>query len=149
MACKVSAAKPTVWITRRLDTMLTAQLDGNRIEATAAVRGQPFSCPECNTTVILKHGPIVRAHFAHKPPTDCRFAVGETIAHLAAKQWMLDGLRAHGYQAALEVNCCGDNRADVLVTGQNHKLAIELQHTNISTEDLEDRVASYAHNGFA
>jgi competence protein CoiA len=103
--------------------------------------------------VILKQGRIKIAHFAHKPPTDCAWAVGETLAHLKAKQWMADGLRARGYSnVALEVVIGGDpyRRADVVVTdSKNKRLALELQHTSISLDEIEARAAHYACNGIA
>ena len=90
------------------------------------------------------------AELRRQPPTQCDYAVGETLAHLAAKQWMIDGLRERGYSAELEVSL-DYNRADILVAGQNQSrpLAIELQHTSISAEEIEHRAERYAQSGIA
>src|SRR5215831_20691725 len=99
--------------------MLVASCAGQRVEAAQSFeRTAPYNCPGCSQTVILKRGQIKVPHFAHKPPTQCDYAVGETLAHLAAKQWMVDGLRERGYSAELEVSL-DYNRADILVAGQN------------------------------
>ena len=36
-----------------------------------AEKGQNFSCPICDSEVILKRGNIRAPHFAHKPATAC------------------------------------------------------------------------------
>jgi hypothetical protein len=62
---------------------------------------------------------------------------------------MADSLRAAGHNAQLEV-ICGDNRADVLLTdSKGRRLAIELQHTNISIDEIERRAGTYAQSGIA
>ncbi|MYA99710.1 hypothetical protein F4X90_08525, partial [Candidatus Poribacteria bacterium] len=46
-------------------------------------KGQDFSCPICDSEVILKRGDIRVPHFAHKPDTKCS---GEGVRHKVAKQ---------------------------------------------------------------
>ncbi|MCI0365536.1 MAG: hypothetical protein L0219_16865 [Phycisphaerales bacterium] len=133
--------------------MLVASLNGERVEAESAERGLAFVCPNCKRPVILKRGPIVIAHFAHKPPTDCSWARGETKAHLDAKKLFRDTLAVRGLRA--EVECVvpslpDDRRADVMVwSPKGARLAIELQHTSLNLEDIERRAFSYAHAGIA
>ena len=49
----------------------------------AAKKGQNFSCPICDSEVVLKRGKVRRHHFAHKPDTGCS---GEGVRHKVAKQ---------------------------------------------------------------
>lgn len=48
-----------------------------------AEKGQDFSCPLCESEVILRRGNVRRPHFAHKPDTGCS---GEGVDHKVAKQ---------------------------------------------------------------
>ena len=48
-----------------------------------AEKGQDFSCPKCDSEVILKRGDIRVPHFAHKSDTGCS---GEGVRHKVAKQ---------------------------------------------------------------
>ncbi len=133
--------------------MLVAELDGNRIEAEIAERGLTYCCPKCKRPVILKRGRIKIAHFAHKPPTDCTWAKGETLAHLDAKKLFRDELRSRGLRAEFEVvvpSLPNDRRADVMIwTPSDLRVVIELQHTSIGIEAIEKRAFSYAREGIA
>lgn len=133
--------------------MLVALLHGNRIEALAAQKGDEFCCPGCKAIVTLKKGRLVVAHFAHKPPTDCTWARGETREHLESKTVLAQSLRSRGLRAEVEFQVetfSGDRRADVMTWGLNGlPVAIELQHTSIGLDDLERRAFSYAKAGVA
>src|SRR3954464_4411013 len=126
--------------------MLVAEQNGLRIEASVAQRGGTFNCPQCKGILIFKPGRKVISHFAHKPPTDCTWARGETRAHLEAKLLVGIALKARGLRAELECvqeGLSGDRRADVLVWSPNgRRLAIELQHTPIGLDEIEKRAFS-------
>ena len=128
--------------------MLVALLNDQRIDAFEATKGPQYYCPNCKSEVILKQGRIVIHHFAHKPPTDCSWAKGETREHLLAKTLLRDAFRARGYQADFEVEVlsgAGDRRADVLVTnGRGVRVAMEVQHTPILYDAMERRTNGYA-----
>ena len=131
--------------------MLVANLNGHRIEATEADKGHEYHCPECQSVVVLKKGRIVTHHFAHKPPTDCRWAKGETREHLAAKQLFKEEFVGRGLRAEVEhevKSLPNDRRADVMVWSPNGTpFALELQHTPIGYDDLENRTRSYIRAG--
>ena len=133
--------------------MLVADLLGKRTLAKNADRRPDYVCPNCRNAVILKAGRQVVWHFAHKPPTDCNWAKGETREHLEAKQHFLEEFRSREIRAEVEfiVNTLpGDRRADVMLwSPNNRRFAIELQHTNLSLEDIEARAQSYARAGIA
>lgn len=133
--------------------MLVAELNEERIEAENAERGLAYVCPECRLEVVLKRGRIRIAHFAHRPPTNCEWAKGETPAHLQAKKLFRDTFAAHGLRSEVEFvvpSLPNDRRADVMVwlpTGE--QVAIELQHTPIGIQEIESRSFSYATAGIA
>lgn len=128
--------------------MLVALHQEQRVDALGAAKGPQYFCPNCKTEVILKQGRIVIHHFAHKPPTDCSWATGETREHLLAKTVIRDAFRARNYQAEYEVEVlsgAGDRRADVLLTNANgQRVAVEVQHTPILYDAIERRTNGYA-----
>ena len=127
--------------------MLVALHQDVRVDALGAVKGPQYFCPNCHAEVTLKQGRIVVHHFAHKPPTSCTWAKGETRAHMMAKTVIRDAFRASGYQADYEVevlSSAGDRRADVLITNPTgRRAAIEIQHTPILYEAIERRTQAY------
>lgn len=128
--------------------MLTASCDGLRIEAAGAAKGLAYACPSCGQAVTLRQGQIKVAHFAHKPPTDCSWARGETADHLNAKIALRDAFRRRGYIADYEVEVLsvrGDRRADVMVLSpdRQHQWAIEIQHTSILFPEIAARTQAY------
>ncbi len=78
--------------------------DGAEVRPEDATRGATYTCPDCRQPVILRAGPIVRTHFAHKAsgvPCDFWF---ETEAHLRAKQRIAKAVEAH--EEVRFVRCC-------------------------------------------
>jgi len=133
--------------------MLVAKLGEQRVEAVEATKGPAYHCPECSGELILKQGRIVVAHFAHRPPTDCGWSRGETVAHMAAKRVTAQSIRERGQRAELEfviAGLAGDRRADVAAWSPSGRLvALELQHTPIGLPEIERRAFSYARAGVA
>lgn len=128
--------------------MLVALHGNQRLDAFSANKGPSYACPNCGEEVILKQGRIVIHHFAHKPPTECSWAKGETREHLLAKTVIRDAFRARSYQAEFEAEVLsgrGDRRADVLLTNASGaRVAIEVQHTPILYDAIERRTGAYA-----
>lgn len=133
--------------------MLVAKLGEDRIDAAIAQRGPEYHCPQCKGVVILKKGRKVIDHFAHKPPTDCTWAAGETRAHLEAKLIVSQALAGRGLKAQVECvvdTLPGDRRADVMAwSPKGLQIAFELQHTPIGLDEIERRAFSYARAGIA
>ena len=102
---------------------------------------------------MLKKGRVVIHHFAHKPPIVCDWARGETLAHLEAKRIVHEALTARGIKAELEYSVetlPGDRRADVMAWSPGGRMiAIELQHTSISADEIAERAFAYARAGAA
>jgi competence protein CoiA len=102
---------------------------GQRIEPTP---GAKAICPTCNEEVIAKCGSINRWHWSHRGDTDCDpWSEHETEWHL--------GWKDHFTKAEQEV-VMGPHRADILTRSGR---VIELQHSQISSEEIKDREAFY------
>lgn len=132
--------------------MLVALMGQTRVIAAAAEKGPDYVCPGCRQPVILRKGRKVIHHFAHRPPTSCNFASGETHLHLLAKQTFLEFLRnQRGANAEVEYPLAGGRlRADVFVVGRNGRpVAIELQHSSITLDEIERRTSAYMNAGVA
>ena len=134
--------------------MLIAHLGTERVAASTAQRGAHYQCPNCSGIMILRKGRIVKAHFSHKPPFDCSLGKGETVAHMNAKLVIENALLKRELEVKLEfvVNTPrGDRRADVMTWSPHTERGIvfELQHTEISLDEIEDRAWSYASAGIA
>ncbi|ASR08877.1 hypothetical protein CHY08_18240 [Rhizobium leguminosarum bv. viciae] len=128
--------------------MLTANWNGLRVEAAISAKGYAYHCPCCGQPVTLRKGQIKIAHFAHKPPTDCSWAKGETAEHREAKVALRDAFRRISYIADYEVEVLsiqGDRRADVLITSPDgqRQWALEIQHTPILYPAIEARTKAY------
>lgn len=133
--------------------MLVAVLDGVRVLARDSEKGRTYNCPGCNREVILHKGRKKVHHFAHKPPVSCSFAAGETLAHLESKQAFYDHFKSLGLAVEVErpLDFNGVKaRADVYVpTTKGIPAVIEIQHTNISLDEIEQRTKNYAKLGVA
>lgn len=128
--------------------MLVALINGQRIHAGLAQKGEIYYCPGCHQEVTLKKGAKVIHHFAHKPPVTCSWATGETKAHLGAKSLLMNYFRDLGYQAEVEYPV-GSQRADVHVLGRNGPNIFEVQHQPITPSEIATRTAAYFQAGAA
>ena len=128
--------------------MLIAQDDNGRIDASAAGRGSKYICPNCLSEVVLKRGRIVIPHFAHKAPVTCEWGSGETQAHLEAKRLFAEAFAARGLRVEIEhvvPSLPSYRRADIMVwTKRGRRVAVELQHTPIGLDEIEERAFAYA-----
>ena len=124
--------------------------DNAEVVATEVDRGPEYRCPdpECNQVIFIRKGRKRIHHFAHQRDAACAYGRGETQAHLSAKLLLRDEFRRRGYQADVErvvLSDESDRRADVLVSKPNtdRRMAIEVQHSNLSVLDIERRTKAY------
>src|SRR5262249_49208272 len=122
--------------------------DNAEVVATEVARGPEYRCPECNQVVFIRKGRKCIPHFAHQPDASCVYGRGETFAHLQAKLLLRDNFRRRGLQADVErvvLSSESDRRADVLVwkPDSDRRVAIEVQHSYLSVEDIERRTKAY------
>ena len=86
---------------------------------------QTFTCPACHSPVRLRHGQIMRPHFAHVSLKNCDF-YSENVT--------VEAVLPELHQVA-----------DVLV---NDNLALEVQCSRLSEKRLRERTTSYHKAGF-
>jgi competence protein CoiA len=88
-------------------------------------------CPQCDSEVIAKCGPVNAWHWAHKA-TDC-----DTWSE-PLTQWHAD------WQSRFPIKWCeipvGDHRADVRLPGG---LVLEFQHSHLSADQIQKREQHY------
>jgi competence protein CoiA len=111
----------------------------------------PFHCPTCQGEVILKKGRIKVPHFAHVPDMECEYATeGESEEHRYIK-WEI-------YQALLHTPGVTDVqverylqevRPDVSYVVNNEVVAIEIQLSLLSREQIAWRTEAYARKNIA
>jgi len=106
-----------------------ADVDGER---RLPERGLSGTCPTCGETVISRCGTQVVHHWSHKAGADCD-TWSEPIG-----EWHL------GWQALVDLEfvevVIGVHRADIVGNGST---VVELQHSNIPSEEIAEREAFY------
>ncbi|MFF4963266.1 competence protein CoiA family protein [Streptomyces sp. NPDC001222] len=113
--------------------LIATDSSGQRVQAAQDLDAGRFMCPLCESTVILKRGRKVAAHFAHAPGSDCPAAESESWRHIRAKQVLAETFTELGYHAQMEVvHREAGRRVDVAVTltgskGQRRSVAVEVQ----------------------
>lgn len=104
----------------------------------------PFYCPECEEEVRLRKGKVRTHHFAHIPPVTCQYGVGESEIHLKAKKEIYEALltKTNCEKCALERNLDGI-RPDISLYINNIAVAIEIQNSKISIDEIYRRMSLY------
>lgn len=75
----------------RRQTMFGRHRDGQLVHIKDAERhSRDFSCPDCETPLVVKKGPVKIHHFAHSSDADC-ISAGETALHRLAKSILQEG----------------------------------------------------------
>lgn len=121
--------------------------DKNRYIAENAEKIRDYFCRDCEEKVIIKKGNIKIHHFAHYPDSKCEYSIGESFEHEKSKETIAKILKDTGSQIELEYKPENINRrADVFVFDWN--LAIEIQYSPISEEELNERTKDYKNSGY-
>lgn len=107
---------------------------------------QTFTCPSCHSPVRLRHGQIMRPHFAHVSLKNCDFySENESDEHLQLKAALYQALSQSENVTVEAVLPELHQVADVLV---NDNLALEVQCSRLSEKRLRERTTSYHKAGF-
>ncbi len=110
----------------------------------------PFHCPACNEVVVLKKGKIREHHFAHKPPTSCSYATGESQKHYKVKREIFTALVKHANCSKCDIERpLSGVRPDISLYIGNTPVAIEIQRSNIDIELIEKRTRQYTKLGIS
>lgn len=107
--------------------------------------GEKFYCPVCESSVIIKAGNHMIAHFAHQSNTDCPSREGgESIYHEQGKLLLYQWLRRHIIDVRLEAYLQEiKQRPDILLNINNKKIAIEYQCARIAAGEIWNRNKGY------
>lgn len=107
---------------------------------------QTFTCPACHSPVRLRHGQIMRPHFAYVSLKNCDFySENESDEHLQLKAALYQALSQSENVTVEAVLPELHQVADVLV---NDNLALEVQCSRLSEKRLRERTTSYHKAGF-
>jgi competence CoiA-like predicted nuclease len=108
-----------------------------------------FQCPDCLSPVVYRAGPRTEAHFAHVPGKhpDCDRA-GESLAHLRIKLALYRAARAHPELTCLLEHKLGDRRCDVAFTWGDRKVAVEVQLSPLTEDEILDRTSNHLAHGY-
>ena len=102
---------------------------------------QAFTCPACQSPVRLRHGQVMRPHFAHVSLENCDFySENESDEHLQLKAGLYQSLSQSEKVVVEAVLPELRQVADILV---NDNLALEVQCSRLSEKRLRERTASY------
>lgn len=105
---------------------------------------EQFYCPECKETVIVRAGPKVIPHFAHKKASNCSVNGGEGAYHQQGKLLLYEWLINQGINAELETYIPEINqRPDLLIHMKKRRIAIEYQCAEIPINQIEKRNKGY------
>lgn len=107
-------------------------------------RKSTFYCPICQTEVIVRAGPKVIPHFAHRSVVKCLAKGGEGAYHEQGKLILYNWLQQQGYHVNLEYYLPDiKQRPDLFVQIGKKKIAIEFQCVALSTKEIMKRNAGY------
>lgn len=93
----------------------------------------------------MRKGRIKIHHFAHKPPVDCAYGLGESELHRRAKQAIFDALTCSPRceKVSLEASIQGTVRPDIRAYIGNVPVAIEVQGSSLTLSEIERRTRHY------
>jgi hypothetical protein len=113
-------------------------------------RARHLKMPCCSAPVVLKRSRLGTRFFAHKAVGTCTTAA-ETEAHLILKAMAVDEARAHGWSVMTEVPGAAPSgeawRADVLAWRGDRKIAIEIQWSSETNDEILRRQQRYRDSG--
>jgi len=130
-------------ITKKGKNVLLAALPKRQIEMLR--NSEQFLCPECKESVIVRAGPTVIPHFAHRKFSDCvQQARGESAYHQKGKLLLYEWLKKQHIPTRLEKHIPGiDQRPDLLLQGKKRLIALEFQCATIPLALIKRRNEGY------
>ncbi|WP_426432590.1 competence protein CoiA [Staphylococcus xylosus] len=122
--------------------------DGNGVLITAhnANNNCDYKCPHCQNKVILKKGLMKTAHFAHIYKSSNFCNKGETYEHYMFKYELAQQLNKLDYYVVIEPYIYQCYQYPDLII--NNKIAIEIQFSNITIDNIKKRSNALASIGF-
>lgn len=125
-----------------------ASMSRRKLEQTR--QEQPFYCPICKEQVIMKAGPKLIPHFAHRSDVRCPSQEGgEGSYHEKGKLLLYEWLGKQNGKVTLEKYLPDINqRPDLLLETKEKKIAIEFQCARIPGTVIQKRNQGYKKAGF-
>lgn len=125
------------------------EIDNQKVLASQSEKQHgPFLCPQCRQQLTLRKGHIKLHHFAHKPPVTCSHGEGETEEHRKCKFGIYTSLSKNPHVTDLELEkSFGSVIADVYCRINDEPVAIEVQRSKLSVNDITQRTKEYAKLG--
>ncbi|ENM5843715.1 hypothetical protein V4V60_003908 [Vibrio mimicus] len=118
---------------------------GQKVFASSSEKAHgPFVCINCGQELILKKGRIKIHYFSHKPPHKCSHGSGESEAHRKCKISIFNSLSnfSNIKELAVEVKF-NTVIADIYCLIDNVPVAIEIQKSNLSVNEITQRTEAY------
>lgn len=110
----------------------------------------PFFCKECLKEVILRKGRVRAHHFAHKSPVACQYGLGETEEHRKAKKGIFEGLKKNPNCSYCELEeRVNSVIPDIYAIIKEIPVAVEVQRSNMTVQDVCDRTLAHYKNGLS
>ena len=110
----------------------------------------PFFCKGCLKEVVLKKGRVRAHHFAHKSPVTCQYGIGETDAHHKAKKGIFEALKINPNCSYCELEQKINNVVpDIYAIIKKVPVAIEVQRSNMTVQNVYDRTVARHKNGLS
>lgn len=108
-----------------------------------------YFCPSCEEKLILRQGEIKVHHFAHIAETQCQYKINETEEHLwMEKKLYQKFVNSNLYKDAELEYRIGNQIADIyLINGNNRKIAVECQISNLDIAEFRRKTAYYSYQG--
>jgi len=108
----------------------------------------PFYCPECQKTVALRRYHTKIWHFAHYPESHCRYGENESPAHRLAKVELYNALvKSQEVSECTVEHQIGNLRADTYAVIRGHRVAIEVQLSDTTLQEVKTKLETYTANG--
>src|SRR4051812_133908 len=120
---------------------------GNKLTATEAAlyAKQNYFCPNCGGDVNLRNGLVKIEHFGHNPGNSCEYA-GESLLHIQMKSQIFRNLTENIGSKVKNIELekpLGNCRPDVFIEGNKKSIAIEVQASILSPEQILNRTSKY------
>lgn len=121
--------------------------NGNWVSAKNALRGHGYYCPKCRESLtVVRDSPHKIDHFRHNPDSTCSYGADETSKHAEKKlELYLELQSALGKNnVEMEYRLPDGQEPDIYFEAEGQGVAVEIQHSHISDDELVDRTASYS-----